>query len=172
MAKSCDQTFANVKAWQMTGFEDFVEITHGSLEASPWNAITRVTTHSHYLHASLPASTAAPALSTDQVYVHTLAIKGYPASGTIDWEFDGTTGTFDWDATAAEVETELSAIPSITSLIVRGGPLPYNPVKFYLDDGSINLVSVPGHDLVREAFGMKPKPEMTICVEPAALWSE
>jgi len=64
--------------------------------------------------------------------VQTVSITGSPTGGTFTLTFGGDTTTgIAWDATAAQVQTALAALPSIGpgNVVCTGGPLPATPVQ-------------------------------------------
>lgn len=75
--------------------------------------------------------------------VQQLTTSGTPTQGTIDLTYAAETVTVDFDASAAEVQTELRTITGLSAVTCSGGPLPTAiDITFPSTLGDVSLITV------------------------------
>lgn len=177
LSKKSDVVFSGVKAWRITGYEDFVQ---WSVNAET-GITTRVVTHPSNL-AMLPIGGGpAQAASGEFVKIYTLAIRGTADGGTIDWEGRKTaivddvptvvteTGTWDFDSDESDIQTSLVGFDS--GVLVIGGDIRWNVCKIKLSDPTASI-RITATSMTREEHGITPQAELSWCYENENAWWE
>lgn len=168
LAKKADVVFAGVKAWRLTGFEDFVSWSVNT----ETGITTRVVTHPCNL-AMLPIGGSSPVVDGVNAIIWTLAIRGNASAGTIDWEVELDTasdsGTWNFDDDHLDVKSSLLAFDA--SVYTKGGDLRWNVIKIKFSSPNARL-RIVGQTLTRETYGIEPKAELASCYEPLVGWAD
>ena len=134
--RHADMSFIGVKAWDMTGFEDYVSVSHGTPHEAPATRV--VTLPENMSHNPVPKP-----LETCAEYFQVWTGMGN-ITGDFDWQVvrlsDDTvvaTGNFVLGTTtAADLKSEIQTdIGGGYTCVVVGGELPGNTISIHLNRG-------------------------------------